>query len=166
MRFLLKMTFLLGLIAFFIPFGDRPKEANISMMGAFIGAQQAIADLTGFCDRAPQACDTGRELAVFAGERIGDGVAMAYSLVQDKIESRDTEAHDTAVAAVAGPTDPVTTGAVAPVALPEAVKGPMPYLAPKRTAPVEEAADVVTEAPQTVAARPRSLAIPTPAPRL
>ena len=81
MRFLLKMTFLLGLIAFFIPFGDRPKEANISMVGAFIGAQQAIADLTGFCDRAPQACDTGKELAVFAGERISDGVAMAYSLV-------------------------------------------------------------------------------------
>ena len=162
MRFLLKMTFLLGLIAFFIPLGDRPKEASISMVGAFIGAQQAIADLTGFCDRAPQACDTGKELAVFAGERISDGVAMAYSLVQDKIETPDS------VIAVAGPTDPVTTGAVAPGALPEA-KGPLPYLAPKRTAPVETVASAeaaaVDEVPAPVAARPRTLAIPTPAPR-
>ena len=169
MRFILKAAFFLGLIAFFIPFGDKPKEANISVMGAFIGAQQAIADLTGFCTRAPQACDTGRELAVFAGERITDGAAFAYGLVQDKIEARST-----AVAAVP-PTDPVNTGAVQPGAL-EAMpgeaepKGPLPYMPPKRLAGEEPVAQIPakTEAAPAVA-KPRHTgipAIPTPAPRV
>ena len=161
MRFILKMAFFLGLIAFFIPFGgERPREANISLVGAFIGAQQAIADLTGFCVRAPQACDTGRELAVFAGERITDGAALAYSLVQDKIDARET-------AVAANPvTDPVNTGAVQPVAV---VPGPMPYLPPKRgeaaaAIPAEmEALPAVAAAP---ARRTGIPAIPTPAPRV
>jgi len=175
MRFILKAAFFLGLIAFFMPFGGAPKEANISMVGAFVGAQQAIADLTGFCDRAPQACDTGRELAVFAGERITDGAAFAYSLVQEKVEGRDAP-----TVAVSLPTDPVNTGAVPGAALPAipaeaaAPKGPLPYMPPKRmTAEADvdpAAATAETPAPAaTTGARPHHAvipAIPTPAPRV
>lgn len=171
MRFILKAAFFLGLIAFFMPFGGAPKEANISMVGAFVGAQQAIADLTGFCDRAPQACDTGRELAVFAGERITDGAAFAYSLVQEKVEGRDAP---TVTATL--PTDPVNTGAVltAIPAEPAAPKGPLPYMPPKRMAAEADvdaaAATAETPAPAaTTGARPHHAvipAIPTPAPRV
>lgn len=161
MRFILKSAFWLGLIAFLIPLGGEPKEtsANLTLFGAIAGAQQAVADMTGFCERAPQACETGREFAVFAGERIGDGIAMAYGLVEGRIEERKAEpAPSVAALPAAAPTDPVTTGAVLP--------GPAPYVPPKRTIAVVHSAP--TPAPAQPAATPfapRALAIPRPAPR-
>ncbi|GGD12281.1 DUF5330 domain-containing protein [Aureimonas glaciei] len=172
MRFILKAAFWLGLIAFFMPFGGTPKEtsAHLSVVGAFVGAQEAIADLSGFCTRAPQACDTGREFAVFAGERIGDGVAMAYSLVQDRVApaspppaAAPAPATATAIAALPTPTDPVMTGAVD--AAPPVLRGPAAYRPPQRA--VETASAVPADpAPLPVATAHRpALAVPTPAPR-
>jgi hypothetical protein len=169
MRFILKAAFWLGLIAFFMPFGGTPKEtsAHLSVVGAFVGAQEAIADLSGFCTRAPQACDTGREFAVFAGERIGDGVAMAYSLVQDRVAPASPPAAGSApanaIAALPAPTDPVMTGAV-DAALP-VLRGPAAYRPPQRA--VETASAVPADpAPLPVATAHRpALAVPTPAPR-
>ena len=177
MRFILKAAFWLGLIAFFVPFGGTSREtsANISLFSAFIGAQEAITDLSGFCTRAPQACDTGREFAVFAGERIGDGVAMAYGLVEGRFGAPGTPATaapPTDVAALpaapgATPTDPLTTGAVDPRQT--AIRGPSAYQPPRRAAETDdvkaEASAPAASKAGAVADKPGALAIPTPAPR-
>lgn len=158
MRFILKCAFWLGLVAFLLPFGEHKGEttAEISWLGAFAGVQEAIEDLGGFCDRAPRACDTGREVALFAGERIADGVAIAY----DFVDTRRAAATDVDAAPLphkTGPDaspDPLMTGGVsahegAPV-LPRA------YIAPKRGAAAVEAEP----------ARSAPAAVPTPAPRV
>ena len=169
MRFIVKSAFWLGLIAFLVPFGGRgTSNVDISWFGALAGAQQALHDLGGFCDRAPAACRTGQEVAVFAGERIGDGFALAYDFVEKRrgeghvspaagqpetvdhlasntAEPRSIDVPSTEVFA----TDPMATGALP---LPHA------YIAPKRPS----AAPTETAGRQPAPAR---IAIPTPAPR-
>ncbi|WP_156419389.1 DUF5330 domain-containing protein [Aureimonas sp. AU12] len=60
---------------------------QLSPIVLFYGAQQAVQDLSGFCDRAPAACATGRDAIRFAGERIGDGLALAYSLANERLNA-------------------------------------------------------------------------------
>ncbi|BDA83671.1 hypothetical protein Sa4125_12130 [Aureimonas sp. SA4125] len=179
MRFILKAAFWLGLIAFFAPFGGTPKEtsANLSIVGAYIGAQEAIADLSGFCTRAPQACDTGREFAIFAGERIGDGAAMAYQFVQGRMAPPDGETPTppvaTDIASLPGITpDPVTTGAVTigAVGSLDVSRFGMParptaYQPPRPRAEAETMPATATAPEPAPIATPSALAVPTPAPR-
>ena len=95
MRFLLKIAFFLGLIALFLP--GRPEQEGeaspgLSPVVLFYGAQQAISDLGGFCDRSPAACAIGHEVAAFVGERIGDGVALGYGLLQERLPGQPAPA--------------------------------------------------------------------------
>lgn len=90
MRFLLKIAFLLGLVALFLPYGLEDGETatpGLSPIALVYGAQQAIQDLGGFCERAPAACATGREAIRFAGERIGDGLVLAYTLANERLSA-------------------------------------------------------------------------------
>lgn len=159
MRFILKCAFWLGLVAFLLPFGEHRGEtsAEMSWLGAFAGAQEAIEDLGGFCERAPRACATGREAAVFASERIADGVAIAYDFV-DSSRARATdpanEARPDGTRPDTGP-DPLMTGGVA--ADGSAAHLPRAYIAPKRAAP--------TVAAEPARANADPTAVPTPAPR-
>lgn len=175
MRFIVKAAFWLGLVAFLLPFGSASREtsANITFFGTLAGAQEALQDLTGFCGRAPQACATGREFAVFAGERIGDGIRMAYALVDDRaarpkgpspapseVSPPIAGTASSAAAASGAPTDPVMTGTVASRSL-DVAHRPAPYRAPKRVsgdAPAE--ADASSFRASGIATVPA----PTPAP--
>lgn len=188
MRFILKSAFWLGLIAFLIPFGGEPKEtsANITTIGLFLGAQQAIADVTGFCDRAPLACDTGRELAVFAGERIGDGIAMAYALVEGRLDEESPEGRDVALSgqlpaapngSMSHATDPLATGTLGGEA-DAAPLGPSAYTPPLRLAAMPDKAlsaqpaaaaaplsPAFDEARFSMAEMPAAFIVPVPTPR-
>jgi hypothetical protein len=159
-RFILKAGFFLGLIALLLPRADEARpaaETQFDVFTAMMGAQAAVADLAGFCDRAPSACQAGGAVARFAGERIGDGLAMAYSFVEG--ETRLPRAPETAVttetaAAVPAERDPLATGTIAraePFAMPgvELVSEPRPLPVP--------AAEIGSTA--------RHLPIPRPAPR-
>lgn len=178
MRFILKCAFWLGLVAFLLPFGTGRGESDVQMswLGAIVGIQEAVQDLSGFCERAPTACDTGREAAVFAGERIGDGLAIAYAFIDDRRDAgaASEEASKTALveeATPAGPmlagtvsaargepsTDPVTTGTLSSPPVAPGVPLPRAYLAPKRSAGVETGTAGRVDAAARV--------IPTPAPR-
>lgn len=82
-RFILKSAFFLGVAAMLLPGSAQTGDAEpnkLDLFSTFAGAQAAIADLSGFCDRAPAACNAGGNLVRFAGERIGDGVAFAYNV--------------------------------------------------------------------------------------
>jgi hypothetical protein len=159
-RFILKAAFFLGLIALLLPRANEAKPADEAQFDAFtamMGAQAAVADLAGFCDRAPSACQAGGAVARFAGERIGDGLAMAYGFVEG--ETRLPRAAETAVptetaAVVPAERDPLATGTIAraePFAMPgvELVAEPRPLPVP--------AAEIGSTA--------RHLPIPRPAPR-
>ena len=78
MRLLLKIGLLLLLVSYFLPAppADSPlSEAEPSPLSLLYGAQQAIADVGGFCTRAPAACAAARDALGFAMDRLGLGVA-------------------------------------------------------------------------------------------
>ncbi|SJZ65802.1 DUF5330 domain-containing protein [Consotaella salsifontis] len=86
MRFIIKTAFLLGLVAFFMSprQGEGPDAASsFNLYQGLQGLQQAVADLSGFCERAPDACAMGQSVAIFAGDRISDGARLAYRMMRD-----------------------------------------------------------------------------------
>ena len=88
-RFVIKMAFFLGLIAMLVPGGtSRDGEPEINLFAVLYGAQAAMSDLSNFCERAPSACAAGGDVARFAGERVSDGLALAYDFVDDAVSKR------------------------------------------------------------------------------
>ncbi|MBP0615649.1 DUF5330 domain-containing protein [Jiella mangrovi] len=88
-RFVIKVAFFLGLIAMIVPGGEpRDGEPTINMFAVLYGAQAALSDLSGICDRTPAACAAGADVARFAGERVGDGLAIAYGFIDDAVARR------------------------------------------------------------------------------
>ncbi len=121
------MAFLLGLIAFFLPGANRDAdEEDINYFLAFSGFQQAIADLGGFCERAPAACGAGSQIAGFVLNRIGDGLEYGYALVRGQ---QATTAPATQPAATALPAETIV-GPILPEARAEAAGNPAPRPVP------------------------------------
>ena len=117
-RFVLKSAFFLGLVALVMPsLTDRSSEkgtspAGIDVFSTLSGAQAALSDLSGFCDRAPKACAAGGDLARFAAERVGDGVQMAYGFLDSSVDPRSTlQKRFAGVDPKAGRTDPAVAAA-------------------------------------------------------
>lgn len=83
MRFLLKIGFWLALIAFFLPTGggENADREGVNYLGAFVGAQQALSDMSGFCERSPAACAAGRDVGAFVAARVGDGIAYGVAAI-------------------------------------------------------------------------------------
>ncbi|MEF2551776.1 DUF5330 domain-containing protein [Aurantimonas sp. A2-1-M11] len=187
-RFLIKTAFLLGLVALLLP--GRPDsvetaDAGIDPFIALMGAQAAVADIWGFCDRAPAACAAGSDLAHFAGDRIGDGLALAYRTIQGgqasqpvttEVATAPATTPRQPAAANANPAaarpDSIVTGAVAQVLelarpLPAAATKPagrnfaMPGIETTR----KSASQPRPEASVPTAAAPARLPVPRPAPR-
>jgi hypothetical protein len=129
MRLLLKLAFLIGLALFFLAPARQDQDgmpAGLSAGALFFAAQQTVADLGGFCERSPMACESGRDAIHFAGARIAEGLTFVYGL---------------AVGTAQRPNEPTSP----PAAVPEAKAGdapsahqprvpaappPRPYLAP------------------------------------
>ncbi len=188
-RFIIRSAFLLGLVALFLPSGQNDGDdaaAGIDPFAAMMGAQAAIADIWGFCDRAPAACSAGGDLVQFAGDRIGDGFALAYRTIQGQAGEPATT--DIAAVKATAPQHPVpastipassrpddiVTGAVAQVlelarpATPGRTAKPaasttfaMPALEETRTVASQPRPDAAVPAAMT----PARLPIPQPAPR-
>ncbi|MEX6507000.1 DUF5330 domain-containing protein [Jiella sp. M17.18] len=81
---MMKSAFFLGLAAMVLPGHsgqDGKGDGGINLFSTLAGAQAAISDMSNFCGRAPAACTAGGDLVRFAGQRVEDGVTLAYSLV-------------------------------------------------------------------------------------
>lgn len=197
MRFLLKTAFWLGLIAFFLPSGsmDDPSSHGIDMVTTLLGAQQAVGDLGGFCERSPMACEAGGQVATFVGARVADGVGFAIETVRsamldeasvDRVATATSEANALRPASVmtgnlGGPrayqppvaaTDPMATAALAAATVRravglDAVAEPAAPVRETVAAPLAEIARSTGLAPARVTSVtiPAAPAIPTPAPR-
>ena len=179
-RFVLKSAFFLGLVALIFPGGGGSASqpaGGIDVFSTFAGAEAAISDAAGFCGRAPTACDAGGDLARFAGERIGDGLALAYRMVVPAVLGEDavgnapvsgTQEASAASTTGAGPSRPealrdaLLTGAIHALGegRPSAAGS-----APSREAATAPGAPVDVQPAQRPLAVRSGVPLPTPRPR-
>lgn len=134
LRFAIKTLLVLGCGAALLPgaSGETDSEADLDLFQAFNGARAAISDLSGFCDRAPDACATGRELSRLAGERIGDGLVVAYEAFRRSAFDSPADEAQVAKQAERGRTKAVEPAAKAPEALAKAPAAQAPQLPASR----------------------------------
>ena len=92
MFFLLRMTFWLGLVCVLLPGsgGDAP-AAKIDPASAVSAAGAAVSDMRGFCERQPQACEVGGQVAVAIGHKAEAGARTLYEFVSTKLNEKPSE---------------------------------------------------------------------------
>src|SRR3954447_12163066 len=89
MRFLLRITFWLGLVLVLLPRDKTPESDKLPQIGAADAVQAAtaaVSDMTQFCKRQPAACEVGGQAATVIGQRAQDGARKLYQIINDKKE--------------------------------------------------------------------------------
>jgi hypothetical protein len=116
MRFLLRMTFWLGLVLVLLPRDKTPESEKLPQLGAseaVSAATAAVSDMSQFCKRQPAACEVGGQAATVIGQRAQEGARKLYQIITDKKSSDHTgsigggETADASAAALA-PRDTLT----------------------------------------------------------
>ena len=93
MFFLLRMTFWLGLLLVLLPFGATQRSSSggeVSATEAISAASATVGDLRGFCERQPDACTVGSQVATAIGYRAQAGAKMLYDALTEAMAPRDT----------------------------------------------------------------------------
>ncbi|POF31713.1 DUF5330 domain-containing protein [Roseibium marinum] len=92
MFFLLRTAFWLTLVLVLIPFGSDQENTTptetVDPVSAFLVAQATVSDIGGFCERNPQACETGGNALTVIGSRARDGVRIVYEYLDTQVEAR------------------------------------------------------------------------------
>jgi hypothetical protein len=86
-RFLLRITFWLGLVLVLLPRDKTPesdKAPQISATEAVQAATAAVSDMSQFCKRQPAACEVGGQAATMIGQRAQDGARKLYQMINEK----------------------------------------------------------------------------------
>ncbi|MEY9183447.1 hypothetical protein ABIG06_005025 [Bradyrhizobium sp. USDA 326] len=97
MRFLLRITFWLGLVLVLLPRDKTPESEKLPQIGAADAVQAAtaaVSDMTHFCKRQPAACEVGGQAATIIGQRAQDGAKKLYQIINDKKEQITNEKND------------------------------------------------------------------------
>ena len=94
MRFLLRMTFWLGVVLVLLPSaGTEPTpKAQVGTMEAMSAARAAVGDLRSFCGRQPEACSIGSQAAVGIGHRAQAGAKMLYEFLNEQLGPQTSDA--------------------------------------------------------------------------
>jgi len=95
MFFLLRMAFWLGLVLVLLPFGSAqrsPTATEVSASEAISAASATVGDLRSFCERQPDACTVGSQVATTIGYRAQAGAKILYDMLSDAMAPRDTGA--------------------------------------------------------------------------
>jgi hypothetical protein len=132
MRLLIKLAFLIGLALFFLaPARDDADgvPAGLSAGALVYAVQQAATDLGGFCERAPSACESGRDALQFAGARIVEGLTFVYGLATGATAAPSAAPGSAPVEPASARIDPVEHPAAHAPRVP-AAPPPRPYVAP------------------------------------
>jgi hypothetical protein len=87
MRFILRMTFWLGLVLAILPSaGSQPTPTlQVSTSDAMSAARATMADMRQFCERQHDACSVGTQAAVAIGHRVQAGAKMLYEFLNDQL---------------------------------------------------------------------------------
>ncbi|WP_158667971.1 DUF5330 domain-containing protein [Bradyrhizobium guangdongense] len=97
MRFLLRITFWLGLVLVLLPRDKTPESEKLPQIGAADAVQAAtaaVSDMTQFCKRQPAACEVGGQAATIIGQRAQDGAKKLYQIINDKKEQITNDKND------------------------------------------------------------------------
>ncbi|MGY8664573.1 DUF5330 domain-containing protein [Bradyrhizobium sp. UFLA05-109] len=89
MRFLLRITFWLGLVLVLLPRDKTLESEKLPQVGAaeaVSAATAAVSDMSQFCKRQPAACEVGGQAATIIGQRAQDGARKLYQIINDKKE--------------------------------------------------------------------------------
>jgi hypothetical protein len=86
MFFLLRVAFWLTIVLVLLPSGSpKPAANSIGATDAMVAAGAAVSDVSGFCDRQPEACAVGAQAAIAIGQRAQAGAKMVYEFVSDQM---------------------------------------------------------------------------------
>jgi hypothetical protein len=92
MFFLLRIAFWLTLVCVLVPGGkSSAPDAQIDAGQAFTVASAAMSDARGFCERQPQACSAGGQVAAAIGHKAEDGARTLYQLISEKLAEKPAE---------------------------------------------------------------------------
>ena len=85
MGFLIKSAFWLSLVLLVIPFGGGSDngEPSVGAVETFFAARAVIDDMSGLCERRPQACEFGRSALHTIGVRAREGARIAYGMLDE-----------------------------------------------------------------------------------
>ena len=86
MRFLLRVTFWLGVVLILLPSGGSQPlpKSQVSPGEAFSAASAAVSDMQKFCVRQPAVCEVGSQTAVTLGQRAQVGAKMLYEFLHER----------------------------------------------------------------------------------
>jgi hypothetical protein len=91
MFFLLRMAFWLGVVCVLLPSGGAATNANVDTAAAVSAATAAASDMAGFCDRQPNACVVGGQVAVAIGQKAEAGARALYEMFSAKMAEKANE---------------------------------------------------------------------------
>ena len=91
MFFLLRMAFWIGLVCVLLPGGTEKPAANIDTASAVTAAGAAVTDMRGFCERQPQACEVGGQVAIAIGHKAEAGARTLYELIKTQLNEKSAE---------------------------------------------------------------------------
>ncbi|MDD7909163.1 DUF5330 domain-containing protein [Pseudovibrio exalbescens] len=89
---LLRKVFWLSLLLLLLPIGLGSNEdaPSIGFVQAINAAQTTFSDLSGFCDRNPDTCETGSSVVTLVGLKAKQAARLAYQyLNEDDVEALD-----------------------------------------------------------------------------
>lgn len=116
MRFLLRITFWLGLVLVLLPRDKTPESQKLPQIGAADAVQAAtaaVSDMSQFCKRQPAACEVGGQAATIIGQRAQDGAKKIYQIINDKKEQITNDKNDAKNDAKSDKKAPDHTGSIA-----------------------------------------------------
>jgi hypothetical protein len=107
MGFEIKCAFWLSLVLLVIPFGnDGNGGSRVGAVEAFLAARAVIDDMSGLCERRPDACEVGRSALHTIGVRAREGARIAYDMLDEQLREPEADV----AATEAG--EPLHTGSV------------------------------------------------------
>ena len=93
MFFLLRVAFWLTIVLALLPSGSGSKNdahANVGAGDAISAASAAVSDVSGFCERQPEACQVGAQAAVTIGQRAQAGAKMVFDFLSEQATRNDS----------------------------------------------------------------------------
>jgi hypothetical protein len=111
MRFLLRMTFWLGVVVVLLPRGESAPASSqqISPIDAMSAATATVGDMRQFCERQPEACTIGSQAALALGDRAKAGAKRLYEMLNERLPSNETDGGATASSAQSAKAVPLPT---------------------------------------------------------
>lgn len=91
MGFIIRSAFWFSLVLLALPLdaGNGREGESVGPLQALDAARIAIGDLSGFCERQPDACATGRAAFETIGVRAREATRIAYELLDDEFGQPD-----------------------------------------------------------------------------